>query len=108
MVLGDVVSLVVSTMYARRNQGALTRDSIVSVIEPNKDNSMSIGDRAQITRLTTSRNTMRLRYIRHSVRHTYMPSRTHNTSHPTSLLRGCVNPGIPITVKQPLNRSFLD
>ena len=31
-------------MYARKNQDASTRDSIGSVIDPNKDNSMSIGE----------------------------------------------------------------
>ena len=75
-----------TTMYARKNQDALTRDSIGSVIEPNKDNSMYIGDRVQTTRLTTSPSTMRLPYIKHSARRTYMPNRTHNTSHPTSLV----------------------
>ena len=94
MVLGDVVSLIVWTRFP-----------IYIVSENDRSEERRV---VQTTRLTTSPNTMHPQYIKNSARRTYMPNRTHNTSYPTSLVRGCVNPGIPITVKQPLNRSYLD
>ena len=65
---------------------------------------VSTGNQVQTTGRTTSPRTIRLPYIKNRGRRTYMSEHTHNTLYTISLLRGCVNTGIPITVKPEIPR----